>query len=48
MDEERLTTLQGWEERAGKRRVELEKTILCEVMQTQKDEYGMYSLISQY
>ena len=28
--------------------VELENTILCEVTQTPKDEYGMYSLIHGY
>ena len=28
--------------------MELEKNIMCEVMQTKKDEYGMYSLISGY
>ena len=28
--------------------IELENTILSEVTQTQKDEYGMYSLRSEY
>ena len=28
--------------------LELEKIILSEVMQTQKDKHGMYSLISRY
>ena len=28
--------------------MELVNTILCEVTQTQKDEYGMYSFISGY
>ena len=28
--------------------MEIEKTILSEVTQTQKDKHGMYSLISRY
>ena len=28
--------------------MELDETILCEVKQTQKDEHGMHSLISEY
>ena len=28
--------------------IELEKTILSEVTMTQKDKYGMYSLISEH
>ena len=57
MDKENVTHLHIWVLLSSKNQLHLEfcmqmdrikNTILNEVTQTQKDEYGMHSLISEY